>query len=252
MTGCGTMRSGRAWGDDAIYPIARKSIHLAARNALLDPITWLPLVGAGVIAAGDWDQDISDWATEHTPLFGSESGARTYSDISRAFLQAEAFATTLMTPSGEDPAQWALAKGKGALVGITALGVTTRITSDLKGMIGRERPDHLDNRSMPSGHASSAFGAMQLANRNLDYIDMSRSGRTGLQAANVALAASVAWARLEGERHFPTDVMVGAALGNFTTRLIYETLIGTTPNDKFSVYVEPSLSGGKVFLAWQF
>lgn len=246
------MRSGRAWGEDAIYPVERKSIHLAARDALLDPITWLPLISAGVIAAGDWDDNISDWATEHTPLFGSKSGARTYSDISRAILQGGAFATTLLTPSGEDPAKWALAKGKGALVEIAALGITTRITSDLKDVIGRERPDHRDNRSMPSGHASSAFGAMQLANRNLDYIDMSRSGRTALQAANVVLATSVAWARVEGERHFPTDVMVGAALGNFTTRFIYETLIGTTPDDKFSVYVEPSLSGGKVFLAWQF
>src|SRR5688572_24217814 len=74
-TGCGTMPSGRAWGENAIYPIEWKRLPQAAKNAALDPATWVPLIGAGVIAAGDWDHNISDWATEHTPIFGSKSGA---------------------------------------------------------------------------------------------------------------------------------------------------------------------------------
>ena len=105
---------------------------------------------------------------------------------------------------------------------------------------------------MPSGHTSSAFAGMALANQNLNYIEMPRYARTGLKAANVALATSVAWARVEGEKHFPTDVLVGAALGNFTTRFIYDAFMGTKPDDRFSIYVEPSLSGGKVFLSWSF
>jgi membrane-associated phospholipid phosphatase len=105
---------------------------------------------------------------------------------------------------------------------------------------------------MPSGHSSGAFSGMALANRNLDYIEMNRYARTGVKAANVALATSVAWARVEGEKHFPTDVLVGAALGNFTTRFLYEAFIGTKPDDRFSFYLEPSPSGGKLFLSWDF
>ena len=41
--GCGTMPSGRAWGENAIYPFEWKRIPQAAKNAALDPITWVPL-----------------------------------------------------------------------------------------------------------------------------------------------------------------------------------------------------------------
>jgi hypothetical protein len=251
-SGCGTMRSGRAWGGNAIVPFEWQRIPQAAKSAALDPVTWVPLVGAGVVAAGGWDHRASDWATGHTPVFGSIDEAKDYSDLGKNVLLIEGFATALFTPSGDDPGQWALAKGKGLLVEGAAVGATFGATDGLKSAIGRERPDRKGNDSMPSGHASSAFAGMALANRNLDYIDMNRYARTGLKAANVALATSVAWARVEGQKHFPTDVMVGAALGNFTTRFIYDAFIGTTPEDRFSFYIEPGLAGGKMFLSWQF
>jgi hypothetical protein len=251
-TGCGTMRSGRAWGENALYPVEWKRIPQAAKNAALDPITWLPLLGAGVVAAGNWDHNISDWATEHTPVFGSKDGAEDYSDVAYNVLLVEGLGTALLTPSGSDPGDWARAKGKGLLVEGVAVGITYGTTIGLKSAIGRDRPDHVEDDAMPSGHASIAFAGMALANRNLDYIDMNPYARTGLKAANVALATSVAWARVEGKKHFPTDVLVGAALGNFTTRFIYEAFIGTKPDDRFSFYVEPGLSGGKLFLSWDF
>src|SRR4051812_36546962 len=79
--GCGTVRSGRAWGENAVYPVDWHRIPQVAKNAALDPITWLPLVGAGMVAAGGWDHHMSDWAVGHTPLFGSQDGARDYSDV---------------------------------------------------------------------------------------------------------------------------------------------------------------------------
>jgi hypothetical protein len=217
-----------------------------------DPLTWVPLVGAGVIAAGGWDHSISDWASKETPLFDSRSGAQDHSDIARGILQAEAVATTVLTPSGNDPAQWVLAKAKGALVAGAAVETTSLFTDGFKSAIGRERPDRSDHASMPSGHSSSAFGAMALANANLECIDMNGYARTSLQATNMMLASSVGWARVEGQKHFPTDVLVAAAFGNLTTRFIYEAFIGTAPNDKFSFSVEPTLSGGSVAFVRKF
>jgi hypothetical protein len=251
-TGCGTTRSGRAWGENAIQSFEWKRVPQAAKNAALDPITWLPLVGAGVIAGGGWDHNISNWATEHTPVFGSKDAAEDYSDVARDVLLVEGFGTALLTPSGNDSDRWVLAKGKGLFVEGVAFGATYGNTIGLKSVSGRDRPDGVADDAMPSGHAAEAFSGMALANRNLDYIDMNPYARTGLKAANVALATSVAWARVEGEKHFPTDVMVGAALGNFTTRFIYDAFIGTAPDDSFSFYVEPGLSGGKMFLSWKF
>lgn len=252
LTGCGTLNSGRGWGERAIYPVAWKRIPVAAKNALLDPVTWAPLVGAGVIAVGDYDEKISNWAVENTPLFGSTDTAKDYSDIGRTILVAEGFGTGLLTPSGDEPAEWAFNKAKGLAVGGAAWGLTSLSTEALKSAGGRVRPDESGDDSIPSGHSSSAFFGAALANRNLDYIEMNRHARTGLKVANVALATSVAWARVEGEKHFPTDVLAGAALGNFTTRFIYDAFIGTEPDEKFSFYLEPSPTGAKLFLSWEF
>ena len=252
LTGCGTLKSGQGWGENALYPVDWKRIPIAAKNAALDPVTFVPLIGAGVIAIGDWDHKISDWAVDHTPIFGSTDTAKDFSGIGRTILVAEGFGSALFTPSGDEAGEWALNKTRGLLVEGAAFGVMGLATDGLKSAVGRERPDESGDDSMPSGHASTSFAGAALANRNLDYIEMNRYARTSIKVANVALATSVAWARVEGEKHFPTDVLVGAALGNFTTRFIHDAFIGIEPDDKFSYYIEPSTSGARVFLSWEF
>src|ERR1051325_7018493 len=252
LTGCGSLRSDRNWGEHAFRPATLERIPAAAKNALLDPVTWVPLIGAGVIAAGGWDHSISDWASRETPLYGSKNGAENFSDAGRDILIGEAFGTMLLTPSGSSAGEWAWNKTKGAGVEAGAFLFTDFTTREFKEAIGRKRPDKRDAESMPSGHASSAFSGMALANRNLDYIDMNPYGRTGLKAANVALATTVSWARVEGQKHFPTDVLVGAAVGNFLTRFIYDAFLGLDADDRFSLYLEPASDGGKAFLSWSF
>ena len=252
ITGCGTLKNGRGWGEDAIYPINWKRIPQAAKNAALDPLTYVPLAGAAVIAVGDFDHRVSDWAVENTPVFGSVDTAKDYSDIAKNVLSGEAFGTALLTPSGPEPGNWLWSKTRGIVVEGGAILLTESATSGLKSASGRERPDGSSHNSMPSGHSSAAFAGMSLANRNLDFIEMNQQARTGIKAANVALATSVAWARVEGEKHFPTDVLVGAALGNFLTRFIHDAFIGLDRDDRFSFYLEAGPDGGKAFLAWDF
>ena len=43
----------------------------AASRALKDRGTWIPLAGAAVVSIDDWDREVSDWAVENTPIFGS-------------------------------------------------------------------------------------------------------------------------------------------------------------------------------------
>ena len=252
FTGCGHLDSGQGWGERAIYPVQWKRIPLAAKNAALDPLTYVPLLGAGIIAAGDFDHRISEWAVEQTPLFGSTDGAKDYSDIGRTVLVTEGFATAFLTPSGGDAGEWAWNKTKGLAVEAGAFGLTGFATDGMKSAVGRIRPDRSGDNSMPSGHTSSAFSGMALANRNLDYIEMNRHARTGIKVANIAMATSVAWARVEGEKHYPTDVLVGAALGNFLTRFVHDAFLNLDADDKFSFYLEPSREGGKAFLSWDF
>ena len=252
LAGCGGLPSERKWGESAVYPVKWKRVAIAAKNAALDPFTYVPLAGAAVIAVGDFDHRISDWAVENNPIFGSEQGARDFSDVARDVLVGEGIGTMFLTPSGPGAKEWTFNKARGAVVGASGLLLTDFATSQLKDAVGRTRPDDSSDQSMPSGHTSASFAGATLANRNLDYIEMNRYARTGLKAANMTLAASVGWARVEGEKHFPTDVLVGAALGNFLTRFIYDAFIGLDEEDSFSFYLEPAMDGGKVSLSWSF
>jgi membrane-associated phospholipid phosphatase len=191
-------------------------------DAFFDWQTIGPLVGAAVFAVDDFDERASDWATNHTPIFGSVDDAKDASDDLKDVLRFEAVATLLLTPSGDEVRQWANSKAKGAGVEVGAYLLTDSLTSGLKDWTSRQRPDKSSDRSFPSAHTSQAFALATLSNRNLDYIDVPWGLRRPLQVTNIAVASGVAWARVEGQRHYPSDVLFGAALGHFATRIIHD------------------------------
>lgn len=253
-TGCGTLKHDRGWGQDAIYPIQWERIPQAAKRAALDPVTWVPAVGALVFTIDDFDHKVSDWAVERTPVFGSTDTAEDVSDYLRDVLQVETIATVVLTPSGEPGLTWGAAKLRGSLVEAAAIGATSAATDLLKDQTGRTRPGNGNDRSFPSAHASHSFAGARLCNRNLDSISMNDTLRRSFQAGNLALAATVAWARVEGEKHYPTDVLVGAALGNFITTFIHDAFMNLPEDEEVPVsfYVEPSLTGVWGAVSWKF
>lgn len=81
------------------------------------------------------------------------------------------------------------------------------ITEVLKHMVGRVRPNGLDNKSFPSGHTSAAF-------TGASYIHY----RYGLVKALPAYfcASIVGNVRVHKQAHFPTDVFAGAGIAILT------------------------------------
>jgi len=201
----------------------------------------------------DFDERASDWAVKHNPVFGSEEAAKDASDYIRDGLLAETYVTALLTPSGDDPKSIALAKIKGGLVEGAGLWAVSAATDELKDAVGRERPDGSSVRSFPSGHTSAAFGGARLSNRNLDAIEMHPGLRNTFKSINLAAASTVGWARVEGEKHYPADVLAGAALGNFITTFIHDAFIGI-PREEMPVelYIEPSPQGVWGSVGWDF
>ncbi len=261
LAGCGTLENGRGWGQDALWPVDLGRVARAGRDALLSPATWVPLVGAGVFALGDLDDRVSDWASEHHPLFGSQSGAGDASNYLVGLLGAEALGTALATPSGDTPGAWALAKLKGGAVEAGAVAATGALSGWLKDGSNRERPDGSDNESFPSGHTSLAFAFATLANRNLDSIDFLGDFRTPLQISNTVLASGVAWARVEAHKHHPSDVLFGAALGHFLNAFIHDAFLNlpedsrdhrTGRDRRFDFTVFSTGHGGGVALCFRF
>jgi membrane-associated phospholipid phosphatase len=107
-------------------------------------------------------------------------------------------------------------------------------TSILKGATSRARPwvysagrpvlaDSTPDafHSFPSGHTSMAFaGAVAGCSLYVRRMDPSFGEGAAMCLPGIGLAAATAMLRVEGGRHFPTDVLAGAAIGIATGLLI--------------------------------
>ena len=100
----------------------------------------------------------------------------------------------------------------GAGIGVA---VNASVTELLKNVVHEKRPDGSDNRSFPSRHASYAFVLASVASHELSvYSPLWSVG--AYTAAN-----AVAMQRVFADRHYPGDVLTGAALGIFSAELGY-------------------------------
>ena len=89
-----------------------------------------------------------------------------------------------------------------ASVGVAYIGKTA-----LKAMFKEERPDHSDNMSFPSGHASMAFAVARSIDKEF------RKDNIWIPIAGYAAATAVGIERVASDRHHWYDVAAGAALG---------------------------------------
>ena len=85
------------------------------------------------------------------------------------------------------------------------------LTSGAKWSFARRRPDGSDNRSFWSSHASLAFALATSAG----VVAHHRHARAEavIWGAGLTLAATTAYFRLAGDRHYLTDVLAGSAVG---------------------------------------
>lgn len=252
LSACSAPGGTRPWGADVTLRPGWPGIGLALKKAATDTATWVPTAGAAVLFIGTVDEDIAEWAADETPLFGSRRVADDYSSDAKNFLFGLSIVSSLATWSGPDIESAALPKLKGLLL-LEATALSSRsIRNELKKQIGRERPDGRDRLSMPSGHTSTAFTHARWIIEDLDYLDLPSQTRTDLQVATWVTAASVGWARVEANRHYPTDVLLGAALGNFVTVFFREAFFEPTDPDAPSLAVTLDGSTAMLGLRWRF
>lgn len=248
-SGCTSLPDGSRWGASATLTPGWQRVETAARQAARSPWVWAPLAGAAVLQVDSWDEGVSDWARDATPVFGSAQDAADWSDGLRTAAVVGYAASVLATPSGDLDGDWLAAKAGGAAVGAGAFAATAGVTSGLKTLASRERPDGTSDDSLPSGHASTAAVFDTLTVRNLQSIKMSSALRTTFEVGAGAITAGTAWARVEAGRHYPSDVLLGVALGNFMGAFFTEAFLGLEPDARFSFSAEPARDGA--VLRWQ-
>jgi len=189
----------------------------ATATAVVDPMTWAPLSAGLVFGVTGLDESLSDWATDHRPIFASADRAAGISDVLRAGLLAGAAASSVLAPAPPTGAGGSALAAR-LTANLLAYGTTRMSVDGLKAAVGRERPNRENDRSLPSGHAGIAFNAAALIERNFAHAALSPRDRRAMRLGAYGLAGTTAWARLEAGKHFPSDVLVGAALGNFLAR----------------------------------
>jgi membrane-associated phospholipid phosphatase len=245
---CTTLPNGRGWGEDATYRPGWERIKESAAEAARDPWVWAPLAGAAVFQIDHWDRRASDWAREHTPVFGSQRSAEQWSDDLRTASALAHYATIAATPSGAAPGEWMLNKTRGTLVHIAAVSSTVFVTQSLKTGIDRERPNGQGGESFPSGHTSTSAVHTRLASRNLQSIAMSAGARTSLDVGLYALTIGTSWSRIEAGWHYPSDTLFSMALGNFIASFINDAFLGLDDSGT-QVALVPSAEGAT--LQWR-
>jgi hypothetical protein len=122
-------------------------------------------------------------------------------------------------------------------------------TQLLKAVVGRRRPGHGSPDSFPSGHTSFAFCmATFVARRDADLGD---EWYNNLGWFAYAPATYVGINRVEGNRHWPSDVAFGAFLGLFFTNVVYDAHYGSphhesifTPRHHSQLTIEPMVGTG--------
>ena len=223
---CNSTRSNINWGEDATISPGLDRIGESAAKAALQPETWTPIAAAALLAITGTDEKIQEWASQNTPIFGSSSKAKKASDdLVRVSLGAY-LASVIITPGGDDIPDWLLNKTKGLIVGISAIWSTQFLTSELKNLTGKVRPDSSNNKSFPSGHTSAVAVNSLLTTRNIEYLDINTWAENSVKIALHTLTLATGWARLEANVHYSTDVLIGAALGNFIGAFLNDTFLG--------------------------
>lgn len=252
LTGCGTLPNGRTWGQDATLTPGWDHLTKSAHHAFLAPDVIVPAIAAGLLQIDHVDARISDWAVEHTPLFGSSHNARVASDYGYILAETAYGVSVIATPGGPDRGEWVWSKCKGAAVGLIAHQISHDMTGFLKDHTQRRRPNQTARSSFPSGHVSGVAVNSRMAMKNLDLIPLSTSSRVVMKTGLYALTLATAWARVEGHRHYPADGLAGMALGNMMGIFFTETFLGLERQPRMRVRIEPGIKAIFLQLSWEF
>ncbi len=226
-TGCSSLPSGRNWGEAATVTPGWARVGSAVGEAARDPWVWAPLIGAAVFQIDDWDRRTSDWARERTPIFGSQREAEEWSDDLKDASAIVHYASIALMPSGDTFKEAAWNKAKGALVQVAAVSLTANLTSQSKDWFDRTRPNGAAKESFPSGHTSSSAVHTRLTSRNVHALGLSSTTTRALDVGLYALTIGTSWSRIEAGWHYPSDTLVGMALGNFIASFINDAFLGT-------------------------
>jgi membrane-associated phospholipid phosphatase len=166
---------------------------------------WLAPVGAGAGALFIYDHRISNSVKRDTSL---RTPSNIVSDV--GLVAPWAIPGTMFLLGATSHNSHTLEAGR---LGLEAEVDSEVVMQILKLATHRTRPDLADSKSFPSGHTMSAFALAAVMSREYHNKPLVVFGSYGF-------ATAVGLARVGGLNHFPSDVLVGAVLGELIGRYV--------------------------------
>ncbi|MBL6735359.1 MAG: phosphatase PAP2 family protein [Shewanellaceae bacterium] len=207
--------------------------------ASTEPLTLIGVGGALVMQIDHIDQKIVQYLAKAPGLFSTPQQATQASDASRSVTSISMNLSNLLVrdTTFED----VLRRGAGNNLTAYATAASTVMLQD--GFM-RQRPDG-GSGSMPSAHTSRAFACSYLAHKNYQQSLLPKPLRVSGTLITYSAAFLTGLARVEGKKHYPSDVFMGMAYGTFISSFTYHltknfftlqelsTSVSWMPNEKF-------------------
>jgi len=144
------------------------------------------------------------------------------------------------------------------LIAAESFFITSLYTTVLKASFGRHRPwnaaqNHADSRtewfsnthySFPSGHTSTAFAIATVVANEYEETPY-------IMPISYGLATLTGLSRINDEKHWASDVFVGAVLGYFTSKTLLR-LHNNKKGQHFTIYPRADSRGGGIVLSKKF
>lgn len=199
----------------------------AAWEAATDSRTWIPAAASAGFLILNADETVSDWAQEHAPIFQTTSRAQEKSDSLRTLAHRSMDLAILSNfyVYGNTPRSWQqVGLGYGAAIS------STETAGGLKALVDRDRPHPVSGSpSWPSQHATRAFAYSASARESFGAAGLNNPLTDSVTLMGDIAAIGCAWARVEAGAHYPSDVLAGAALGNFAAIFLQRVFAPTDP-----------------------
>lgn len=184
----------------------QKSDSLPVRKEM--PAYLMPAIGGGLVVAGsllDFDHGGRVVGMEFTPSFSYKADEVLRFVPAMALVGMKAFGMESRTEKWSE-----LIVRSAASTAIMGLSVEST-----KRLAGRVRPDGSDDRSFPSGHTAAAFLTASLFAKEYGHLSPWYS------VGAYGVATSTAMLRRINDKHWMSDVMVGAGIGILSVELGY-------------------------------
>lgn len=195
-----------------LYPFTKVSSKGIASDSLMRedevPKYLLPAIGGGLVVTGsilDFDHGGRTVGMDFTPSFSYKA------DEVLRFVPAMALVSMKALGMESRTEKWSELIVRSA-VSTAIMGLAVEST---KRLAGRIRPDGSDDRSFPSGHTAAAFLTASLFVKEYGHLNPWYS------VGAYGMATSTAMLRRINDKHWMSDVMVGAGIGILSVELGY-------------------------------